>query len=466
MKPHSAAVLADWCGGRILRGAADREISSVSTDTRTLQPGALFVALTGENFNGHLFIPAAAEKRAAACLVSQPMPEWPEGMVVIEVPDTLLALQAMARAWRIEWGGKVLAITGSNGKTSTKDLAHSVLSRKFSACATTGNLNNHIGVPLSILSANPAHEIGVFEMGMNHPGELVPLVGICAPNAAIITNIGTAHLEFMGTREAIAQEKGSLAEGVPAGGVVILNADDAFTDVLASRCHASVLRAGFAEGADVRVTEAVSNESGSTFVLRLPDGQTSAVQLPVPGRHMVGNAALAAAAGWHFGLTLPEIVAGIEAVALNRGRLQLKSIGGVTFLDDSYNANPDSMRAALETLKSFSCQGRRFAVLGRMAELGGGAREEHLLLGKAAVDAGIDALCAVGSMDAALIAEGTEHLLPVCEIFESHADCAAYLAATLKPEDIVLVKGSRSAAMEKVIEAYQTLQCSTGSTNC
>lgn len=454
--------LAAWCGGSVIQGDPATLISFISTDTRSLPAGAMFAALVGENFNGHQFVKAAAEKGAAAFLISLPLPPHPPGAIIM-VNDPLIGLQDIARHYRQVWGKMVIGLTGSNGKTSTKDLTRAVLSQRFRVSATKGNLNNHIGLPLSVLDIGELDEIAVLEMGMNHPGEIAPLAAISAPNMAIVTNIGTAHIEFMGSREAIAKEKGVLAEAIPASGCVILNADDDFTPALAGRCRAQILRAGFAADADVRVSDAISNDSGSLFTLTL-NGNSREVRFPVPGRHMIGNSALAAAAGSYLGLSLDEIVAGLQSAALNKGRLQVRRIGEFTFIDDSYNANPDSMRAALDTMQSFTCQGRRIAVLGRMGELGESSREEHLLLGKAAVDSAVDLLCAVGSNDAALIAEGAEHLIPT-ECFDTQSECAAFLADQLTPQDLVLIKGSRSAAMEKVIEHFESLKCSTGSTN-
>jgi UDP-N-acetylmuramoyl-tripeptide--D-alanyl-D-alanine ligase len=458
MKPQSVAQLVEWTEGTLLQGDPTAMIPAVSTDSRSLPPGSLFVALAGEKFDAHNFLDQAAAAGASAYLVSRELPAYPAGEVIL-VDDTLLGLQRMAAAWRKAWGGKVLGITGSNGKTSTKDFVTAVLSQTFQVHATKGNLNNHIGLPLSVLGIAEQDEIAVLEMGMNHPGEIAPLAAIAQPNAAIISNVGTAHIEYMGSREAIAQEKGDLVAEVPEDGCVILNADDDFSAVLAVRTAAYVLTAGFSAEADVRVSNVSADLSGSQFDLQFPRLDPLPVRLPVPGRHMISNAALAAAAGYHFGLPAEEIIAGLESATLNKGRLQWRLAGGMTFLDDSYNANPDSMKAALQTLQDCACAGRRVVVLGRMGELGVHAESAHRELGEAVVAGKFPLLCTVGDSDAKLIGDGAQAALngtssTAVHAFPDAAACAKFLRTTVTPTDLILVKGSRSAAMEKVIEHF------------
>ncbi|MBP7948077.1 MAG: UDP-N-acetylmuramoyl-tripeptide--D-alanyl-D-alanine ligase [Verrucomicrobiales bacterium] len=465
MSPVTLQQIADWCGGQLLQGDSAGLISTVSTDTRTLQPGALFVPLSGENFDAHEFIPAAAAAGAAAFLTAKALATPPPGGV-IRVADPLRALQDLARCWRLAWDGRVIGLTGSNGKTSTKDFARAILARRFRVHATRGNLNNHIGLPLTLLAADAEHELAVCELGMNHPGEIAPLAFIAAPDAAIITNIGTAHIEFMGTREAIALEKGMLVEAVPAEGFAVLNADDPFTPSLARRCQGRVLQAGFANHADIRIVDARPEHSGSRFTLCLPDAAPMEIFLPVPGRHMVGNAALAAAAGFGFGLSAAEIAEGLASCAPPNSRLQRREVGGISFLDDSYNANPDSMAAALEVLKTLPCQGRRIAVLGRMGELGAHSDEAQRQLGIAVARQAIAVLCAVGEREAQLIAQGAAAESGPTEVhhFADATACASFLVGCATPEDLILVKGSRSSAMERVIDFFSQQSCFTGST--
>lgn len=453
MTPQTIVTLTKWCHGLLLQGEGDALVRSVSTDSRTLAPDSLFVALQGENFDAHDFLAVAAANGARAFLVSRELSRYPSGAVIL-VKDTLVALQALAKSWRKAWGHKVVGLTGSNGKTSTKDLVTAVLSQEFNTHATKGNLNNHIGLPLTILEIQGDHQVAVCEMGMNHPGEIAPLADIAAPDAAIITNIGTAHIEHMGSREGIAKEKATLAWAVAAEGAVILNADDDFTNFIGSRCPALVLTAGFSEHADIRVSEFQPDASGSQFMLQLPNLEAMPVKLPIPGRHMASNAALAAALGYHFGLSAEQIIAGLESVTLNKGRLQRRVVKGITLIDDSYNANPDSMNAALETLLGMPCEGRRIAVLGRMGERGAHAEKDHENLGMAVAAAGFPMLCTVGEDESKLIAAGARAANATTEVhsFSTHAECAAFLARMATPSDLVLIKGSRSAAMEKIIE--------------
>lgn len=453
MTPQTIQTLTEWCHGSLLQGEGDDMVRAVSTDSRTLAHECLFVALKGANFDAHDFLSTAAANGARAFLISRELAHYPSGAVIL-VGDTLGALQALAKSWRKAWGGKVVGLTGSNGKTSTKDLVTAVLNQEFKTHATSGNLNNHIGLPLTILETQGDHQVAVCEIGMNHPGEIAPLAEISAPDAAIITNVGTAHIEHMGSREGIAREKATLAWAVAAQGAVILNADDDFTNFIGSRCRAFVLTAGFSEHADVRVSDFVPDATGSQFLLHLPNLEARPVKLPIPGKHMVSNAALAAALGYHFGLSAEQIISGLETVHLNKGRLQRCVVNGINFIDDSYNANPDSMNAALETLLGIPCAGRRIVILGRMGERGEHAKRDHEALGRAVALAGFPVLCTVGEDESKLIAAGARETNAMTDInsFSTHAECAAFLAGTATPSDLVLIKGSRSAAMERIIE--------------
>src|SRR5262249_42705515 len=315
---------------------------------------------------------------------------------LIRAEDTLTAYQNLAGNYRRLLPIKILAITGSNGKTSTKDFAASVLGRKFRVTKTQGNFNNHVGLPRTILEATSQHEVGVWEIGMNHPGEVAALAKVARPDAAIITNIGVAHVEFMGSREAIAQEKGALAEAVSAEGSVILNGDDPFSKGIAERTHAHVIFAGTREGT-IRAIDVQQSADGSDFTI-VEGAHRCRAQLPVPGSHMVQNALLAVAAGRAFGLSLEEAAGGLAGAPLTKARLQIKEINGVHFLDDSYNANPDSMKAALQTLVELDADGKRIAVLGEMRELGKETQRGHEEVGEAAAAFGIDQLIGIGEM--------------------------------------------------------------------
>src|SRR5256714_8997967 len=346
MNPLSILQIAELAGAKLEQGDGQTSVERVSTDSRTIKKGELFVALLGDNFDGHKFVEATAKAGAAGAIVDL---KWngkvPKKFNVIRAEDTLLAYQHLAANYRKSLPIKVLAITGSNGKTSTKDFAASVLGRKFRVTKTQGNFNNHIGLPRTILEANSEHQVGVWEIGMNHPGEVAPLAKIAAPDAAIITNVGVAHIEFMGTREAIAKEKGALAEAVDPSGTVILNADDPFSKGIAERTIAHVILAGTKEGA-ICAIDIQQSADGSEFTI-FEGAHRCRAQLPVPGLHMGQNALLAVAAGRAFGRSLEEAAAGLASAPLTKARLQIKEINGVQFLDDSYNANPDSMKAEI-----------------------------------------------------------------------------------------------------------------------
>ena len=291
MIPIPLRDVAEFCGGEMVAGDPAAEIVEVCTDTRSIAAGALFVALVGERYDAHDFVQKAAEV-AGCCIVSR-LPEGYESLECgfIKVEDTLVALQQLARRYREGLDIKVVCITGSNGKTSTKDLIKSVLCQRFEVNATKGNFNNHIGLPLTILETGAEHQIGVWEIGMSNPGEIAPLAAIAQPDVAVITNVGTAHIEFMGSRDAIALEKGALAESVGSAGSVVLNANDDYTPEISSRTAAAVRTAGIGQG-DVRAESVEVRGDCSSFQICSEEVQTFGVELPVPGQHMVANATL------------------------------------------------------------------------------------------------------------------------------------------------------------------------------
>lgn len=451
MRPISLQTLADFALGRLLQGDGQRLVTQVSTDSRRIAEGDVFVALKGDRFDAHDYAAQVAAAGAAAVIVSRPITGLP--CAVIQVEDTLTALQNLARAYRAWHRPLVVALTGSNGKTSTKDLTTAVLSRQFPLFATQGNLNNHIGLPLTLLSLQDPHTCAITEMGMNHPGEIRTLVDIARPDAAILTNCGRAHIEHLGSSENIAWEKATLPACIPPGGHVVLNADDAYTGRISRLCQARVITAGIGSG-DVSAQDLTATATGTTFTLDFAGSRVKAA-LPLLGRHMVGNAALAAAMGWSLGMEPDVIADALTTARLSGGRLQPKVLSGIQFLDDSYNANPDSMLAGLRTL-SETAAARRFAVLGAMGELGPHAAAGHDQVGEYAATLGLDGVFTVGSADAARIsaaaAAGT-----TASHFPDHAACAAHLRSLLQPGDLVLLKGSRSSAMEKILTHFTTV---------
>ncbi len=449
MNPLTAHQIADILGARVTAGSADALASAgVCTDTRRLVPGALFIALRGENFDGDSFAAGALRDGAAVAVVRQWQGEPPAGTAVIEVPDTLLALQKLAHWWRKQLDLPVVAITGSNGKTSTKDFTAAVLSRVYQVSATRGNLNNHIGVPLTVLATTTEHTAAVWEMGMNHSGELAPLCEIARPKFGIITNIGTAHIEFLGTRDSIAEEKGTVAKALPADGILFIPATCDYHEYLRQRTKAAIIPVGNGRGL-VRAEDLHFAADHTRFTLVIDELGSVEVVLPVPGRHMVTNALLAAGVGWKLGVPLEEIAAGLSNAMLTGGRLHRYESNGVTIIDDTYNANPESMAAAIETLADLPLRNgaRRFAVLGRMGELGIHASAAHQRVGELAARRGLRVIAVgEGSEEIARAADGAPH-------FPVLGDAAVWLAREVKPGDVVLFKGSRTATVEKVMNS-------------
>jgi UDP-N-acetylmuramoyl-tripeptide--D-alanyl-D-alanine ligase len=459
MNPLSLAQIAQFAAGSLSCRDGTVVIERISTDSRTIKRGELFVALRGENFDGHNFIEAVAKSGAAGAIVDLNWPaKVPQDFALIRANDTLQAYQQLAANYRKSLALRVVAITGSNGKTSTKDFAAAVLARRFRVTKTQGNFNNHVGLPRTILEATARDEVAVWEIGMNHPGEIAALAKIAAPDVGIVTNIGVAHIEFMGSRERIAEEKGALAEAVPVEGTVILNADDPFTRSIASRTRGKVVLAGSTAGT-IRASEVNQSGSGTDFTI-LEGGHRCRAQLPVPGLHMVQNALLAVAAGRVFGLSLEECAAGLIAAPLTKARLQVKEAHGVQFLDDSYNANPDSMKAALRTLVELDAQGQRIAVLGEMRELGEESESGHREVGETAATLKVDYLIAIGNVARTIAEEARRAGLQNSSTVASTAEAAELLAELAKPGDLVLIKGSRLARTEQVIEAFRDAQAS------
>ena len=449
MNPLTAQQLADVLGVPLAAGDGAAWVSGgVSTDTRALPEGSAFFALRGENFNGDRFASAALANGASVAVVHEWDGEVPAGKAVIAVPDTLRALQRLACWWRKQLDLPVVAITGSNGKTSTKDFTAAVLAQKFEVSATRGNLNNHIGVPLTVLATTREHTAAVWEMGMNHSGEIAPLCEIARPKYGIITNIGTAHIEFLETREAIANEKGMLARALPADGILFMPATCDFREYLRNRTRATMVAVGNGRGL-VRAENVRCGVDGTAFTLVIEGAAPAEVVLTVPGRHMVTNALLAAGVGWKLGISPAEIAAGLSAATLTGGRLSRYESKGVTVIDDTYNANPESMAAAIETLADTPVisGARRIIVLGRMGELGAHASAAHHRTGALAVERELTVV-AVGE-GAEEIAEGADD----APFFSDYAEAAEWLAREAKPGDVVLFKGSRTATVERLMHA-------------
>ncbi|MES2594927.1 MAG: UDP-N-acetylmuramoyl-tripeptide--D-alanyl-D-alanine ligase [Verrucomicrobiota bacterium] len=451
MKSLDLQTLASFADGT-LSGMCSVPVSRVITDSRKVRPGDLFVALKGDKFDAHDFLPQVIAAGASAVLIEKGRGVSSDGCGLIEVDDTLVGLQNLARGYRSLLQPLIIGLTGSNGKTSTKDLAAIVMASKYQTRATLGNLNNHIGLPLTLLSLEETDECGVVEMGMNHPGEIKTLVDIALPDAAIVTNVGMAHIEYMGSQDAIAWEKGTLPANVHGEGVVVLNANDKFSDLIARHCQATVYRAGTNAG-DVRAFDLRADATGTAFKLDFA-GEVVETFLPIIGDHMVGNAALAACMGWAHDIAPADIAEALSNAKLTGGRMETKAVQGIQFIDDSYNANPDSMKAGLTALSALQTRGQKIAVLGRMGELGVHAVDGHRGVGTHAAELGLAAIYTVGD-EAAMISEAAKAAGQAeTRNFTSHEACAAHLKTVLQPGDAVLLKGSRSAGMEKVLTYF------------
>jgi len=462
------AEIAGITGGQLLGGDPDTVVSSYSIDTRTLSAGALFVALQAER-DGHDFVGDALDKGAAGALVSRlplaapaaavggtpPIPPR-EGIRLVLVDDTAAALTTLGRAARDRLAGvPIVGITGSTGKTSTKDLTAAALAPAGPVGASPVSFNNEIGVPLTLLSAPPGAVAVVAEMGARGVGHIATLAAVARPTIAVITNIGMAHAEFFGSREEVAQGKGELLEALPDDGHAVLSADDDMTPGLRARTGAAVLVAGASAGADIRVSAIrLDDELRPAFHLDTPWGSADVPPLPVRGAHQAGNAAFAVAVAGVAGLRLEDAVAGLAGAVGSPLRMDLRrSPSGVAVLNDSYNANPTSMAAALDALAALAGPGRggrRFAVLGPMAELGPHSGGEHSRLGKLVAAAGVELLVAVGAPD---LAEGARAAgAEAVDVSTAQAAVAAIIPR-LRSGDAVLVKASRVVGLERVAEA-------------
>jgi UDP-N-acetylmuramoyl-tripeptide--D-alanyl-D-alanine ligase len=447
MRPVTLDVMAHVCSGKIEQ-ANTATTTRVTTDSRNVRAGDLFVALGGEHFDGHDYVVTAAQNGATGAMVRDTW-ERPSGLPqtfsLVRVADPLEALQRFATWYRRTLQTKVVAVGGSNGKTSTKEMVAAGLRRSWRTQATVGNLNNHIGVPLTLLTLEESDDAAVVELGTNHPGEIAVLAAMACPDVAVLTNIGPEHLEFFKDEAGVAQEEGALLEALSPEGLAVLNGDDPWTGQLRKRTAARVVTAGFGMGCDVRVVEVKDTATGQSLVVE-SQGDRVGIELPLWGRHMVSNAALAWAAGTALGLDPQTVAEGLAEVAVPGGRMRVFLSGGIRVIDDTYNANPASMRAALQELVRLP--GHRVAVLGAMGELGDDAPRHHEEVGRFAAELGVDRLIAVGAC--------SEHYRrgagALCESVSDAKEAASRLKAGLKPGDHLLLKASRSARLELVLQ--------------
>ncbi|MHB1676002.1 MAG: UDP-N-acetylmuramoyl-tripeptide--D-alanyl-D-alanine ligase [Sulfuriferula sp.] len=445
--PMMSTITAAQVTGGAARGGVT-EFARVSTDSRKIQAGDLFIALRGENYDGHQYAQAALKAGAAAVLVDSAGAS--AGNPAIIVSDTRLALGLLAAYWRQQMPARIIGITGSSGKTTVKEMLAAILRTAAgdeAVLATPGNLNNDIGMPLTLLSLNAAHQYGVIEMGMNHSGELAYLSRLACPDVVLINNAGAAHLGMLGSMEAIARAKGEILTGCAQTGIAIINADDEYAPLWRElAANKSVLEFGVdASVAAVRATY-TAQAAYSDMRINLA-GTETVLRLPVPGKHNVMNALAAATAAWALGISAEAIATGLQRFTGIYGRLQYKrGRNGALLIDDSYNANPDSMRAAIQVLAAL--QGMRLLVLGDMGELGDDAGTAHAEIGAFAKSSGIEGLYTFGELSrqaAAAFGDEAQH-------FDDMAKLEAALLPRLTTGVTVLVKGSRFMRMERVVE--------------
>jgi len=461
------AELIPLLGAELLSGGCEGRLGALSTDTRTLQPDDFFLALKGDRFDGHAFVPAAFERGAAGAIVERAagrrlLTERPVRQALLGVDDPLRALQQLAAAHRRRFALPVIGVTGSNGKTTTKEMTASILSRRYAVHKTGGNLNSQIGLPMVLLGLTAEHEAAVLELGISRHGELTRLCEVAGPTIGIITNIGPAHLESLGGLDGVRSAKAELLDGLPAEGVALLNRDETSFDWLSRRCRCRVVSFGECQEAEVRsrILGIEPGEPPQQRILVQWAGGSAEARLPVIGAHFAVNAAAAAAAALAVGIGPEEIAKGLEEVRLPAMRSEIKPLpGGARLLLDAYNANPFSVRRALETAAQLAGSGTIVAVLGDMLELGPEAERWHDEVGRYAAALPVGRLVTVGPL-AGRIADGAAAAGLAADAIERCADvesAAALLerwvrSGQVRTGDIVLVKGSRGMRMERVLD--------------
>jgi UDP-N-acetylmuramoyl-tripeptide--D-alanyl-D-alanine ligase len=461
--PWTTEEILEATAGELLCGDLQCPFSKVFIDSRITSDDGVFVAIIGEVHDGHTFLPNVVEQGVRGLVISRekaehlPIATWKTNAVAcIAVKDTTRALGDMAAFNRRRSKASVVGITGSNGKTTTRQMTTTVVSQHYNTLATAGNFNNEIGLPLTLLGLESDHQWAVVELGTNNPGEIARLTAICSPDIGVITNIGPAHLEGLGSIEGVAREKGSILTGLRKNGKAVLNADDPRVLQLARQAQNEVVLYGLSADAAVRATDVNENEDGISFTLKLAEENIS-IRLNTPGRFMVTNALAAAAVGNQLGLSPGIIKAGLEAFRPVSGRMNiLHTPNGIHIIDDTYNANPDSMIVALTTLKTMRAGSRGIFVAGDMLELGAQAPSLHSKIGAMAAQSGISRLYARGQFADWMASGARDEGLPAADtITGSREEIIEGLIDWLRPGDWVLVKGSRGMAMEKVVEGLK-----------
>ena len=448
-----------WTKGKLLKGNPSEEIHSLSIDSRTLKPGALFIAIKGDNYDGHGFIKNLGTLAALGAVVSRET-EGLDGLkVAVLVENTTEALKQIANGYLAKLSGlKVAGITGSNGKTTTKDILWNILSLSMKTHKPKGSFNNEIGIPLTVLGTDDSYKALILEYGTNHPGEIGRLAAVAHPDAAALTNIGTAHIGFFKSRENILKEKWTLLENIKKGGTAVVNLDDALLAGNMGKLSGKVITFSAVKGADVCAENIVEQKEGGTVFTLSLGGKKEKVNLKLLGLHNVSNALCAAALASAFGSDIKNIAKGLEEfIAVSAHRLSASVVKGIKILDDAYNANPDSVKRGIKALMNFSAK-KRVLVLGEMAELGEFAETLHEEIGAEAAKNKVDALVVTGETGKWYKAGAVKAGMKEANVylFADNITAGDFLKDFLKEDDAVLIKGSRRAGMEKIVEIVRS----------
>jgi UDP-N-acetylmuramoyl-tripeptide--D-alanyl-D-alanine ligase len=444
--------IAEFAGSK---GECDQEAVAMgySIDSRTLNPGDLFIAITGEHLDGHEYVQAALEKGAVGAIVEAGKQVAGDPPRLLKVDDTLKALQLLGAAARRLWGKPLLAVTGSAGKTTTKEILAHILATRFRVMKSSGNLNNHIGLPLQLLKLEAEHDLGVVEMGMNHAGEIRALGALAHHDLAVVTTVAPVHLEFFGSLAEIARAKYEIIETLPSGGVAVLNADDEYVCQFGRDFKGKVVTFGIKRSADVTAQKIKLNGAeGSTFEL-VVGSVGEPVTFPLVGEHNIYNALAAAAAAMERGISPSQAAAALSSIAPPDKRGQVLHLHGATIINDCYNSNPRALEAMIDTLASMNAE-RRILVVGEMLELGPTAETLHRECGKHAAEKKIDVVIGVRGM-ARAVAEAACGSGTQAQFVETPEQAGEWLAHNLRPGDAVLLKASRGVKLERALDMLQ-----------
>ncbi|MDI6782907.1 MAG: UDP-N-acetylmuramoyl-tripeptide--D-alanyl-D-alanine ligase [bacterium] len=463
MEPVTVNEICEWTKGKLIVNTWEAQVTGVSTDTRTIKPGDLFVPIKGENFDGHNFIVDAIATGASGVFIAarQKKPEIRDkNYFVIQVPDTKRALGDLAKGYRAKFIFPVIAITGSNGKTTVKEMIASILSQRYGVLKNEGNLNNEIGLPLTLFQLEKKHQVAVIELGMSALGEIRRLTEIAQPAIGVVTNVSEAHLEFFKSVDEIAVAKSELVAALEKEHTAVLNADDERVARFAKLTKARVTTFGIQQKADFQADSISFNQEklGLEFELVTPKGKTP-VFIPIIGAHHIYNALAASAAVWSLTPDLEFITQGLAKVEPPKMRLELVNLGGITIINDAYNANPKSMDAALQTLAQMKTNGRKIAVLGTMRELGEISGSAHQQLGTMVASLNLDYLITVGELGRQIAVGAKQAGMKSSQVyeFESNQAAAQLLSSIIRSGDLVLIKASRKIKLEEIVSYLQTM---------